>query len=239
MSKFFWKLQYHTKKILFEQFALPPVVNEKISKAALKKYLPRNPVIIDCGAHDGSDSASLAKQFRHGTVHAFEPVSGLYKRLQQKAAPFANIRCYNIALADRNGILDFYVSEGASDASSSLLEPKEHLHDHPGTFFSQKIHMHAKTLDTWAKENNILKVDMLWLDMQGFELSMLKASNTILHSVSVIHTEVSTKETYKGASQYKEYCSFLESKGFNLVLEAIPNGWDMGNALFIRNKKYK
>ena len=236
MRTFFLKLQYHTRRILFEQFALPQVISENISKAVLKKYLPRNPVIIDCGAHDGSDSAGLAKQFRHGTVHAFEPMPNLYKRLQQKAAHFANIKCYNIALAHRNGILDFHVSEGASDASSSLLEPKEHLHDHPDTFFSQKIPVQAKTLDTWAKENNILKVDLLWLDMQGFELNMLEASNTIIDTVSVIHTEVSLVETYKGVAIFKDFRVFLEAKGFMLIIEAIPQDWNMGNALFVRNK---
>ena len=236
MSTFFWKLRYHTKRVLFEHFALPPVVNENISKAILRKYLPRNPVIIDCGAHDGSDSAGLAKQFRNGTVHAFEPVPVLYKRLQHKAATVSNIRCYNLALADQNGILDFYLSEGGSDASSSLLEPKEHLYYHPDTIFSQKITVDAKTLDTWAEENNILKVDLLWLDMQGFELNMLEASKTIIDTVSVIHTEVSLVETYKGVALFKDFRVFLESKGFVLIIEAIPQGWNMGNALFVRKK---
>ena len=236
MSTFFWKLQYHTRRVLFEQFGLPAVVNENISKAVLKKYLPRNPVIIDCGAHDGSDSAGLAKQFRYGTVHAFEPVPGLFKRLQQNASTVSNIRCYPIALADQNGILDFHVSEGGSDASSSLLEPKEHLQDHPDTFFLKTIYVQAKTLDTWAEENNIPKVDLLWLDMQGFELNMLQASKTIIDTVSLIHTEVSLVETYKGVAFFKDFRVFLESKGFVLIIEAIPQGWNMGNALFVRKK---
>ncbi|MCW3090874.1 MAG: noeI 2 [Ferruginibacter sp.] len=237
MSTFFWKLQYHTKRILFEQYGLPPVVNEHISKAVLKKYLRRNPVVIDCGAHDGSDSVSLAKQFRYGTVHAFEPVPGLYNRLQQNARTISNIRCYPIALADQNGILDFYMSEGGSDASSSLLEPKEHLHDHPDTFFSKTMSVQAKTLDTWAEENNIPKVDLLWLDMQGFEFNMLQASKKIIDTVSVIHTEVSLEETYKDVALFNEYRAFLESKGFVLQIEAIPQGWNMGNALFVRKKQ--
>lgn len=133
--------------------------------------------------------------------------------------------------------MDFYVSEGASDASSSLLEPMEHLNDHPTTFFKKKITVPTITLDGWAVENNILKVDMLWLDMQGFELNMLQSSNFILDTVSVIHTEVSTKQTYKGVAQYNEFRSFLESKGFVMKIEAIPSGWDMGNVLFVRKRK--
>jgi len=33
---------------------------------------------------------------------------------------------------------------------------------------------------------------------------------------------------------YKELKEFLVTKGFELKIEAIPAGWDMGNALFVR-----
>src|SRR5690606_19765068 len=144
---------------------------------------------------------------------------------------------YQLALADKTGTMDFYISEGASDGSSSLLEPASHLTDHLDTFFNNKIIVKTSTLDNLAKENNINKVDLVWLDMQGIELNMLKASPVILDKVSVIHTEVSTKETYKGVVQYTAYRAFLEDKGFEVVLEAIPKGWDMGNVLFVRKRK--
>lgn len=70
--------------------------------------------------------------------------------------------------------------------------------------------------------------------MQGFEMNMLKASKNILNTVKLIHTEVSTRETYKGVALYQEFRTFLENRGFVVLLEAIPEGWDMGNVLFIR-----
>ena len=237
MNKFISKVKYHLERFLFEKYAIPKVKNERISKIILKKYLPANPVIIDCGAHDGSDSVELAKLFKIATIHSFEPVDALYAKLMKNAKPYKNITCYPIALANSNGAMDLYISEGASDASSSLLEPMEHLKDHPDTFFIDKITVTTSTLDNWAKENNIKKVDMLWLDMQGYELNMLKASEFILDSVYVIHTEVSTRETYKDVAQYNDYRSFLESKGFSMQIEAIPKGWDMGNVLFVKKKK--
>jgi FkbM family methyltransferase len=236
MNKLIGKVKYHLQRFLFENYAYPHVINEKISKAVLKKYLPVNPVIIDCGAHDGADSVELAKLFKKATIHSFEPVDELYLRLVNNTKPYHNINCYPIALADKNGNMDFYISTGRSDASSSLLEPKDHLMDHPDTFFADKVTVVTSTLDNWAKVNNINKVDMLWLDMQGFELNMLLASEAILESVSVIHTEVSMRETYSGVTQYNDYRSFLENKGFRVQIEAIPQGWDMGNVLFVKNK---
>lgn len=228
-TKFLSQKEYY----FFQKWGMPTIKLDKISKSIVKQYLPLNPVIIDCGAHDGADSVELAS-ILGGHVHAFEPVPSLFDRLLSRTKTFGNIHCYNVALSDETGDQYFFVSEGGSDASSSLLEPKEHLLDHPDTMFSKKIKVKTLKLDDWAIQQKLLQVDMLWLDMQGFELQMLKASNLILDSVSVIHTEVSTKETYKGVILYKEYKDFLEKKGFQVKIEAIPAGWDMGNVLFVR-----
>ena len=44
------------------------------------------------------------------------------------------------------------------------------------------------------------------------------------------------KESYSTVGQYDEYRKFPESKGFRVMVEAIPNGWDMGNVLFVKGK---
>ena len=234
MTNFIKKIKIVSSRILFENFAIPKVKKERISKAVFKKYLPNKAVIVDCGSHDGADSVELAKLFKMATIHSFEPVDALYARLLKNTSPYKNILCYKIALADKCGIMDFYISEGGSDGSSSLLEPKDHLIDYPDTFFEKKITVNTLTLDAWAEQHQIDKIDLLWLDMQGFELNMLKASPKVLSTVKMIHTEVSTKETYKGVSLYSEYKGYLESKGFKVLIEALPENADMGNILFLR-----
>lgn len=229
-------LGYHILSYLFGHFAIPKKQNEKISKILLKKYLPANPVIIDCGAHDGADTIELARLFKGATIHSLEPVDQLFERLKRRTGNDKGIFIYQLALSDQTGFGEFHLSEGESDASSSLLQPMEHLKDHPLTKFQKTIQVKTMALDDWAGKNNIAHVDLLWLDMQGFELNMLKASSKILDTVKVIHTEVSTKETYKGVAQYNTYKRFLEQKGFKVIIEAIPKGWDMGNVLFVRKR---
>lgn len=236
MANIFQKLNYHIRRILFEKYALPKVRNENISKVVFKRYLPAKPVIIDCGAHDGADTVQLANLY-NAQIHAFEPVESIFERLKKRTENYSSIICYNIALSNKNGKQNFFVSEGKSDASSSLLEPKDHLRDHPDTFFKKQVLVDTLTLDSWAENNNIKNVDLLWLDMQGFELNMLKASTIILPTVKVIHTEISITETYQGVPTYLEYESFLKSVGFEPIIKAIPNDYDMGNVLFVKNSK--
>ncbi len=205
-----------------------------ISKSILKKYLTSNPVMIDCGAHIGADSIELARIFPKGKVHSFEPVPFIYKQLQKNSKKFPNINCYPIALSNEDGYAQIQISEGGSDASSSLLIPKEHLIDHKEVLFKESLKVKTETLDTWAEKNNILRIDFLWLDMQGFEMQMLKASTKVLPTVKVIFTEVSIKETYEGVILYNEYRSWLESIGFTMEIEMIPKASDQGNVLFVR-----
>lgn len=236
ISKIFLKLKMEMRFLLEQKWGIKqPADRFTISKAELKKYLPANPVIIDCGAHIGSDSVELARIFPNARIHCFEPVPDIFAKLKHNTKGYSNITCYQLALSVENGRTDMFVSSGNSDASSSLLQPTGHLETHPDVFFDNKISVETVTLDEWIRKNNIGKVDFLWLDMQGFELPMLQASEKALASVSCIHTEVSLIETYKNAVLYTGYKKWLESKGFRAVIEALPTGADMGNVLFARN----
>ena len=84
--------------------------------------------------------------------------------------------------------------------------------------------------------NNIPKIDMLWLDLQGFELQVLQQSQTVLANVSVIYTEVSLIENYEKGALYGELVAWLDKRGFAVVREEIA--WkDGGNVLFVRKNR--
>ena len=211
------------------------VRSESINKNYLKQFLPANPVVIDAGAHVGGDSIEMCRLYPGSRVHAFEPVPAIFKILKHNTRKFKRISCHTVALSNQNGEQIMYVSSGASDGSSSLLKPKEHLTDHPDVFFNEAIKVKTMKLDDWTAANNISTIDLLWLDMQGFELEVLKASSVILPKVKVIHMEVSTRPTYEGVPLYSDVKEWMQQNGFRVEVEAIPNGWDMGNVLFVRN----
>jgi FkbM family methyltransferase len=204
-----------------------------ISKRYIKRFLPLNPVIVEAGAHIGLDTIEMSKIWINGIVYSFEPIPQLFDKLMENTINLRNVRCFNLALSEKSGITEMFVSSGQSDASSSLLIPKEHLSVHPGVVFNSVIEVPTMTLDLWAEENMVNKVDFLWLDMQGCELSMLKASPRILRNVRVIRTEVFLKELYEGAPLYVEVREWLENHGFRVELEKLA--WnDAGYILFVR-----
>jgi FkbM family methyltransferase len=200
----------------------------------IARFLPADPVILEAGAHIGTDTLKMAKYWPHSIIHAFEPVPAVLEELVGRIASFTNVFCYPLALSNTSGETKLFVSGGESNGSSSLLPPKEHLNIHPSVSFDEKISVKTITMDDWARVNNIQKVDFLWLDLQGVELKVLKSGTELLKSVKVIYTEVSLVENYEGGELYSDLRKWLEFKGFRVVREELP--WvDMGNVLFVRN----
>lgn len=234
-NKILLKLKIETRFLLEQKWGLKkPLDNFSISKSILKKYLPYNAVIIDCGAHIGADSVELAKIFPEGTIHSFEPIPEVFKQLKYNSRKFPNIKCYQIALSNVSGKALMNVSSGGSDASSSLLNPTGHLHDNPEVLFERTVEVTTLTLDDWAKQESVKAVDFLWLDMQGFEYQMLQASNEILPAVKAIHSEVSMRDTYENGVLYPFLKNWMKTLGLSVISEAIPPNVNMGNVLFVR-----
>ena len=206
-----------------------------IPKKYFKSFLPENPIILEAGAHKGSDTVELAKIWPEGTIHAFEPVPQLYKKLKKHTRNYKNILCYPLALGDTTGLYKMYISTGASDASSSLLPPKDLLSIFPSIYFDDTLQVATLTLDDWAKENNIISIDFFWLDLQGMELKVLKSGSTILKTVKAIYSEVSSIEGYENQDLYLELREWLEKQGFYVEREAVENG--EGNVFFLRNNE--
>ena len=135
--------------------------------AALYAQNLPDPVIIEAGAYNGGDTYELARRWPRGHIHAFEPVPELFEAVKQQTSSVKNVSYYPIALGEKNGTAEFFVSSGASNGSSSLLRPSGHLDEHPDVHFDRTLTVTVKTMDTWAAENDVSRVDFLWLDMQG------------------------------------------------------------------------
>ena len=204
-----------------------------VPKKYIYPFLPKNPIIIEAGAHIGTDTLEMAKHWHNATIHAFEPVPHLFQLLAQNTEGVTNIHIYPLALGEATGKVDIHISSGKSNASSSILPPKRHLNIHPDVFFEEKITVQSITLDDWALQYKINQIDMLWLDLQGYELQVLKKSLAILSGVKVIYTEVNLIENYENSALYNELKMWLQEQSFIVEQEALA-WYDAGNVLFIK-----
>jgi len=214
--------------------------NETLS--VIKQCLPKNPIIVEAGAFDGRDTQNMAQTWPQSIIHTFEPVPQLFTIVQKNTRRYDNVDCYFYALNNQNGSSLFYVSEkatkpGMPSQAGSLRAPKERL-NYSSIYFPYTITVPTITLDTWAQEYQIDHIDLLWLDVQGHELTVLQAGQHILQTVSVILTEVGFFENYVGQPNYTDLKNWLESNGFSLIGRdfVTMQQWFFGNLLFIRKQ---
>lgn len=201
--------------------------------ATIAAHLPPDPVVVEAGAHVGRDTVRMAQVWPRGCIHAFEPVPGIFTTLRRNTRTLENVRRYSLALGAASGTSSLHVSSGASDGSSSLLPPKEHLDYHPDVLFGERIEVETVTLDDWTARESIGRVDLLWLDLQGIEPLVLRNGERTLAGVSAIHTEVNLVENYEGAILYDELRAWLGERGFEVAAEDLR--WeDGGDVLFLR-----
>ena len=141
---------------------------------------------------------------------------------------------YNAIISDEDDV-DVVFNIANNFESSSLLEMKTHLIEHPTIHFIKQINGKSITVNSFFERNNILNPEKynFWnFDIQGAELMALKGSTEYIKYVKVINVEVNVKELYKDCALIGEIDNFLAIYGFKRIITNIGrNGW--GDAVYI------
>jgi FkbM family methyltransferase len=171
-------------------------------------------IILDIGSRDLDQSIEFSSVYQNSKIYAFEPNPEQFNICLNKSINYENINVEQLAISDKNGSLDFYITHGTVGASS-LLEPINVPFASTQNF--TKISVESKRLDDWLEQNKIDFVDIMWLDTQGIELAALKSMGDKLKKVKFIHCEASELPYYKGHLLKTDLVEFLESVGFELI----------------------
>lgn len=76
------------------------------------------------------------------------------------------------------------------------------------------------TIDTVADyvvEHRIPRIGLLKLDVQGFELEVLRGATSVLDRIDAIYCEAQFEELYRGGPLAGEIFTWLHSRGFTLL----------------------
>jgi FkbM family methyltransferase len=209
----------------------------------IKKILIRDskkrPVFIDGGAFNGSTINNIRKIFPKALIYSFEANPQQAKLLMDNYQKFDNIRIYNCAIGFENRKGKFYITNYGP--SSSLYQPNElnqFIHKDKMDI-KEEVEIDIRRLDSFE----FSRIDVVKLDLQGFELEALKGMGNLLENVKIILTEVEFVALYRGQSLFPQISNFLEIAGFFLYnfydLYTHPKGLlTAGDAIFLNSKFY-
>jgi FkbM family methyltransferase len=184
--------------------------------------LDDNLIVIECGGHIGNDTIQLCKKFKNGIIYCIEGNINLYNNLNK--LEYKNLKLFNCLLSDKTGISDFFIDsnpEGDAGASSILPSTDGYLINYIKKEI--KISVESITLTDFMKNNNLNKIDFLWLDIEGFEYYILNNSKNILNKINYIYTEVNFQEFRKDTKLYDDIKNLLLENNFIEL-----NKWEQG-----------
>ena len=153
-------------------------------------------------------------------------------KVYQKMKHIKNI--YNQVISDQDDQeVDFMITN--NEQSSSLLNLKEHLKEHPWVYQTKKIKVKTITVDTFYQRNNLdsKNYNFVNIDIQGAELLALKGMTQSLKHVDYFYLEVNIKELYENCALLDDIDNYLKNYGFfRKELEMTQYGW--GDAFYIK-----
>ena len=201
----------------------------------LEKILEQNKKdisgIIQVGANIGQE-VSLISKFTEN-IYLFEPLKEIYSDLVENCKDYKNVKTFNYALGSIEEKRIIYVSDVNKSASSSLLKPTGHLNYFPEVSFSHQETIEVRRFD--KIDINFIG-NLLIMDVQGYELEVLKGFGDKLKQIQYIYTEVSLKELYEQNILLSDLDKFLNINGFTRVSTKIFGNIPQGDAFYKKIK---
>jgi FkbM family methyltransferase len=159
---------------------------------------------VDVGAFNGEWTKMFKRIYPAAKVLMVEAQESKKDELLTTAQMLTDVDFSIALLGSKKGEeVNFYESE---TTSSVLIENK------PNNFPQKK--MTIELLDDIVFAQTDMKPDFLKLDVQGFELEVLKGSTRILDSIQMILCEVSLLEINVEAPLISEVINYMKNNGF-------------------------
>jgi len=192
-------------------------------------------IIIECGSRDCEDAIKMLDYYNPSKIYSFECNADSVKVCLENIKNYPKIELIPKAVSNKNGFIDFYATDMEKSIDKNIGASSALYHrDNKNSFFQKKIEVESITLDSFVEENKIDNVDLLCLDLQGYEKFAIEGFLSNIKNVNYIISEVSYHSYYNGDILFDEYKSYLYEIGFELV-ETLFHG-NFGDALF-KNKK--
>lgn len=171
--------------------------------------------VLDVGGHHGQFTLFALERFPRAEIVTFEPQADGVEKIRTVTSGEPRVRIENFALGAEPGTAELNISK-RSDSSSLLPIGEGQTTAFPGTEAATTETIKVETLDNLLpqapKSPALLKIDV-----QGFELDVLKGAQRTLGAIDTVFVECSFVELYSGQPLIGEIVAFLAERGFTLT----------------------
>lgn len=197
-----------------------------------------NFTFFDIGANIGVYSLYTAANHSNAKIYSFEPEATNFSSLclNIKANNFSNILPVQIALSYKEGFENLHVGLVESGAGAAAVGNDYKHYNTENVSFKQGIY--TTSLDNLVYKYNFDAPNFIKIDVDGFELEILKGAEKLLKSPKLIGMIVEFE--YENEVQKNDMIKIFNDNDFNLVkisewVDHSIDGSHIRNFIFIKN----
>ena len=215
---------------MLRNFLLPKNNNKHSYIANLIRN--ESPVIIEVGAHFGTDTLKMLNQYQNPKIYCFEPDPRNIEIFKQNINS-DNVYLFPFAVSDKDKAnVSFY--QASSEATEKMLEKYHWINKedfikkklarssasslkkgHEAVADANQIFVNTIALDNWSQKYNLSIIDLMWIDVQGAEKEVLKGAKSLLSKTRYVWIEYGEVEYDGGMSLTETYKQL--GNDFNLI----------------------
>ena len=171
--------------------------------------------IVDIGANCGQFALVSRECFPHAIIHSIEPLDEPAILFEKIFKDDPSVTLYHCAIGMQKATLQMHIA-GKNDSSSLLPIGENQISLFPKTKERETRNVLVLPLEDIVDKKTILPPALLKIDVQGYELTVLKGCQSLLDKFVYIYVECSFIELYEGQAFANDVIQFLQSHGFSL-----------------------
>lgn len=172
--------------------------------------------VVDIGANRGQFALISRRIFPQAKIHAFEPLEEPARTFKRIFESDPNVDIHPYAIGPVKTISTIHVTR--DDDSSSLLPITSTQSSlFPSTVEKETRQVTVLPLSQVLDNTCLPPASLLKIDVQGFELDVLKGCEDLLHRFSHLYIECSFIELYEHQALAHQVIAWLAARGFMLT----------------------
>lgn len=178
---------------------------EETETQTILSFVKEDTVMLDIGANMGFYSIRVGQKASAGKIIAFEPDPGNFAVLQKNLAlnKLTNVTTYNAALSDKKDTMRLY-KHPFNVGDYRLYNDGD---------FSEYVDVPTLRLDDVVKE----RVDLIKIDVQGFEYFVLKGGASLLENyMPIVISEFWPRGLRNSGASPAEYLTMMNGLGYSV-----------------------
>lgn len=194
--------------------------------------------VIDVGSHKGEFLETVLKIQNIDSFYAFEPQKHIFSQLSEKFSENKKVKLFNYALDDeiknkklKINKLSMTSSLAEFNDDSLYLKLKNFLTFSKSNFIDE-YEVQTSTIDK-IFENINLKNALIKIDVEGFEMKVIKGSQRKLKEISFILLENQFGNHYKN-NDFNDILKYLKKQNFTIHKKFIFPTMHYQDVLFVK-----